>query len=132
MDQLVLGLPEALLGHQLFFIELFARAQTDIPDLDIHIGLQAGKADQVAGQGVDLHGRAHIKDKNLTAVGISARQHDQAHCLGHRHEIANDVRMRHRDRAAAGDLFLEDGDDRTVAAQDIAEAHGDKLGLRVF
>ena len=40
--------------------------------------------------------------------------------------------MGDRDGAALLDLLFENGDDRAVGAQDIAEAHGHKLGLRLL
>ena len=60
-------------------------------------------------------------------MGIGACQHDKTHSLGHGHEIADDIGMGDRDRAALGDLLLEDGHHRAVAAQHIAEADRDKF-----
>ena len=40
--------------------------------------------------------------------------------------------MRDRHRAALCDLLLKARHDRAVAAEDIAEAHGHKLGFRIF
>ena len=128
MDEVVVGLPEALLLHQLFFIELFTRAQTGILDSDIHIRPEAGELDEVAGEGVDLHRRAHVEDKDLAAVGIGAGLHDKRDSLLDGHEIADDIGMGDRDGAALLDLFFKDGDDRAVGAQDIAEAHSHELG----
>jgi len=131
VDQLVVGLGEALLGHELLFIELLTRTETDVFDLDIHIRLEAGKADHVAGQSIDLHRAAHVEDEDLAPVGIGAGQHDKAHSLGDSHEIADDVRVGHRDGAALLDLLPEDGDHRAVGAQDVAEADCHELGLDI-
>ena len=132
VNEVVVGLAEALFLHQLFFIELFTRAKTGILDFDIHIRLEAGELDKVAGQGVDLHRGAHVEDEDLAAVGIGAGLHDKRDGLLDGHEIADDIGMGDRDGAALLDLFFKDGDDRAVGAQDIAEAHGHKLGLRML
>src|ERR1035441_5375952 len=42
------------------------------------------------------------------------------------------VGMRHRYRSARRDLLFEDGNDATVGAQHVAEAHGDVLGTSVL
>ena len=129
MDQLVVRFGEALLGHELLFIELLARAEAGILDLNIPIRLEAGEADHVAGQGIDLHRAAHIKDEDLAPVGIGAGQHHEAHGLGDGHEIADDIRMGDRDGTALFDLPPENRNDGTVGAQDVAKADGDELGL---
>ena len=129
VDQLVVGLGETLLGHELLFIELLARAEAGILNLDVHIRLQTGEANHVAGQGVDLHRASHIEDEDLAPMGIGARQHHEAHSLGDGHEIADDIRVRYRDGAALFNLLPENRNNRTVGAQDVAKAHGDELGL---
>ncbi len=128
VDEVVVRLPEALFGHELLLIELLAWAETGVLYFDIHVGLEAAEADEVAGQGVDLHGAAHVQDEDLAAVGIGPGQHDQTDRLGDRHEIADDVGMGDRDGAALLDLPLKNGDHGAVGAQDIAEADGDELG----
>ena len=132
VDELVLGLLQAHFGHQLLLIELLARAQPGVDHLDVLIRFEAGEADEVAGQGVDLHGGSHVEDEDLAAVGVGAGEEDEAHGLGDRHEVADDIRVRDRDGAALGDLLLEQGDDGAVGAEDVAEAHGDKLGVDVL
>ena len=129
VDQLVVGLGESLLGHELLFIELLARAETGILDLDIHIRLPAGEADHVAGQGVDLHWGTHVEDEDLAPMGIGTGQHHKAHGLGDGHEIADNIRMGDRDGAALFNLLPENRNDGSVGAQDVAEADGDELGL---
>ena len=131
MDEVVIRAEEAFFRHELFLIELLARAEAGIDDFDILIGFEAAEADEVAGEGVNLHGRAHIQDEDLPASGIGAGQHDEGHGLGDRHEIADDVRVRDCDRAAVRNLLFEQGDDGAVGAQDIAEADGHKLRFHV-
>ena len=131
VDELVVGLGEALLGHEFLFVELLAGAETSIFDLNVHIRLQARKADHVAGQSVDLYRTSHVKDENLAPMGIGAGQHHEAHGLRNRHEVADNIRMGDRDRASLFNLLFENGNDGSVGAQDIAEADGDELGLHI-
>ena len=131
VNELVVGFRKALFGHELLFIELLAGAEAGIDDFNIHIRLEAGKADHVAGQGIDLHRGAHVQDEDLAPVGIGAGQHHEAHGLGDGHEVADDIRVGDRDRAALLNLLPEDGNDGTVGAQDVAETDGDELGFYV-
>ena len=114
MDAVIGGFLKALFGHEFFFIELFAGAKACILDFNIHVGLEAGEADEVTGQGIDFNGRAHIKDKDLAAFGIGASLEDERNGLRDCHEVADDVRVRHGDRAALGNLLFEEGHDRAV------------------
>ena len=132
VNKFIVGLFQAFLGHELLFKELLAGTKAGVLDLDIHVGLEAGEADEVPGQGVDLHWGAHVEDEDLAAVGIGAGQHDETDGLGDGHEVADDVRMGDGHGTALLNLTLEDGNDRTVGAQDIAKADGDKLGFDVL
>ncbi len=132
MNALVGGFLQAFLIHQLFFIQLFTRAEAGILDFDIHIRLEAAEADQVTGKGIDFDGRAHIQDKDLAAFGIGAGLENEGDGFRNRHEIADDVWVRDRDRATFGNLFFENGNNRAVGAEDIAEPDGNKLCFRLF
>ena len=123
-DQLVGRLAQALLAHQALLVELLARAQTRVVDLDIHIGLVAGQANQVAGHVVDLDRLAHVQHEDLAAVGVVAGLEHEAHGLGDGHEIADHAAVRDGHGAVLGDLLLEKRDDRAVGAQDVAETDG--------
>ena len=131
VDELVVGLGEALFGHEFFLIELLAGAEAGIDDLDVHIRFQAGEADHVAGQCVDLHRATHVEDEDLAPVGIGAGQHHEAHGLGDGHEVADDIRVGDRDGAAFLNLPLEDGDHGAVGAKDVSEADGHELGFHI-
>jgi len=131
VDELVVGLGEAFLGHEFFLIELLAGAEAGIDDLDVHIRLEAGEADHVAGQGVDLHRRPHVEDEDLAPVGVGPGQHHKAHRLGDGHEVADDIRMGDRDGAAFLNLPLEDGDHGAVGTKDVSEADGHELGFHI-
>ena len=128
VDLFVGRLPQAFLRHQLFLIQLFAWTQACILDFDIHVRFEAGEADQVPSQGVDLHRLAHIQDEDFPALGVGAGLHHQAHRLRDGHEIADNVRMGHGHGAALLNLAAEQGDDGAVGAQDVAEADRHKLG----
>ena len=128
VDQVVLSFLQAFFGHQFLLIQLLTRAQAGVLDLDVHIGLESGKADQIAGQGINFHGTAHVEDEDFAAVGIGACLHDETYGLGHGHEIADDIGVRDRNRSTLGNLLFEDRHYRTVAAQHVAEADSDKFG----
>lgn len=132
VDQVVVGLSEAFLRHQLLLIQLLPRAQAGVLDLDIYIRLIAGEADEVSGQGVDADRASHVQDEDLSAMGVGAGQKDETYGLRDRHEVPDDVRVGDGHRAAFGDLLFKDRDDRAVAAKDIPEADGHKLGLNIL
>ena len=132
VDEIVLRLAHALLGHELLLIQLLPGPEAGVGDLDVHAGGEAGQLDQVSGQGVDLHGPAHVQHEDLAAVGIGPGQHHQAHRLGDGHEVPDHVRMGHGHGAAPGDLLLEDADHGAVAAQDVAEADRHELRLDIL
>ena len=132
MDQLVVGLGKAFLGHELFLIELFTGAEAGIDDLNIHIRLEAGEADHIAGQGVDLDRTPHVEDEDLAPMGIGTGQHHEAHGLRDGHEVPDDIRVGDGHGAALLNLPLENGNDRSVGTQDVAEANGDELGFHVL
>ena len=132
VDEIVVRLAQAFLRHELFLIQLFAGPQAGIHDLDILSGLESRQFDQVPGQGIDFHGPPHVQHEDLAAVGIGPRQHHQAHRLGNGHEVTDDVRMGHGDRAALGDLLFEQGDHGAVAAQHVAETDRHELGFDVL
>ena len=132
VDELVVGLPKAFFRHQLFFIQLLAGAKARVLDHDIHVGRIACLPDQVSCQRIDPDRASHVKDEDLPAFCVGACEHDQADGLRDRHEVADDVRMRDRNRAALLDLLLKDRDDGAVAAQYIAEPHSDEFRFDVF
>ena len=127
VDEIVLGLSEALLSHELLLVELLAAAQAGVDDRDISLRLEAGQADQVAGQVVDLHRLTHVEDEDLAAPGVGACLQDQTHRFRDGHEVADDVRVGDCHRAAGLDLLLKERDDGAVAAQYIPKADGDEL-----
>ena len=79
----------------------------------------------------DPDGLAHVEDEDLAALPHGPRLEDQLSRLGDAHEVAPHVGMGHRHRPAACDLFLEDGDGRAGAAEDVAETDGHELAYPV-
>ena len=129
MDQRVGRFFHTLLVHQLFFIQLFTGTQTRIDHGNIHIRLKTGKLDQVTGKGIDFYRNTHIQHEDLTAPGISSGLHNQADRLRDGHKIADNIGVCNRHRAALGNLLFEQRNDRTIAAQNVAETHSHKLCL---
>ena len=110
MDEVVWSFLHAFFGHQLFFVKLFAWAETSVGDFDVYIRGVAGKLDQVSGKGVDLYRGSHVQDEDLAAFGVGSCLEDKAYGLRDSHKVADDVRMCDGDRAAFFDLALEQRD----------------------
>ena len=70
----------------------------------------------------DPHRLAHVEDEHLAAAADDGGLQDELHRLVGGHEVAGHLRMRHRQRAARGDLRGQRGEDRPAAAEDVAEA----------
>ena len=130
MDTVIGRFLQALLCHELFLIELFARAETGILDFDVNIRLQTAETDEVTGEGIDFDGRTHIQNEDLSPVGVGTGLKNKGNGFRDRHEITDDIRVGNRDGAAFCDLFFKERDDGTVGAEHIAEADGDELRAR--
>ncbi len=128
-DLAVVGLAQTFLVHQDLLVELLAGAQSGELDLDIPVRDEAGQLDEVLGEVKDLDRVAHVEHEDIAAVAHGCRLDDKAHSLRDRHEIAHNVRVRHRDGTARQNLILEQRNDRTVRTEDIAEAHRHKFRL---
>ena len=105
-------------------VEFLAVAQTRVFDLDVfgsrefyHALSQVGDADRIA----------HVEDEDLAAMAHRASLQHQAAGLGDEHEVADDVLVGDGDGASLLDLLFEERDDRSVGAEHVAEAGGDKL-----
>lgn len=123
VDEVVWSFLHAFLGHQLFFVELFAWAEAGVGDFDVYIRGVARKLDQVSGKGVDLYRGSHVQDEDLAAFGVGSCLEDKAYGLRDSHKVADDVRMCDGDRAAFFDLALEQRDHASVAAQNVSESY---------
>ena len=55
---------------------------------------------------------------------------NQSAGFGDEHEITYDVGVGDGDRTSLANLFLEDGNDRAIGAQDVTESGGDELSYR--
>ncbi len=60
----------------------------------------------------NAHRFAHVQHKHIAAFTHRASLQHQLRCFGNRHEVACDIGMGQRNRAAAHDLFFKEGDDR--------------------
>ena len=107
------------------FVELLAIAEAGELYLDV---LCSGELDHALGEVDDADGGAHVEDEDLAALAHGTGLEDELAGFGDEHEEADDVGVGDGDGTALADLLLEDGDDRAVAAEDIAEAGGDELG----
>ena len=132
MDQLIRCIRHALFVHQELLVELLARAETHVLDLDVYIRGQSGESDQVPGHVVDLHRLAHVEDEDLAALRVVRRLEHQGDGLRDGHEVADDPLVGDGHRTALRDLLLEERDDRAVGAEDVTEADRDEVGLRVL
>ena len=119
LDEVVWSFLHAFLGHQFFFVELFARAETSVGNFDVYIRCVAGKLDQVSGKGVDLYRGAHVQDEDLAAFGVGSCLEDKAYGLRDGHKVTDDVRMCDSDRTAFFNLALEQRDHASVAAENV-------------
>ena len=132
MNHFVLRISKTFLIHEDFFVELLARSQAGEFDLDIFIRNEAGHADHVLSEVENLHGFAHVENKDLTTLSIGTCLKDEAYRFWNGHKEADDVRMRDRDRTSSFDLLLEEWDDRAVGTQDIAETNGYERRLGIL
>lgn len=132
MDQLVRCIRHALFVHEELLIELLARAETYVLDLDVNIRGQSGESDEVPGHVVDLHWLAHVEDEDLTTLRVVRRLEHQGDGLRDGHEVADDTLVGDGHRTALCDLLFEERDDGAVGAEDVTEADRDEVGLRVL
>ena len=102
-------------------VELLSRPEAAVLDHDVPVGNEPREGDHPPGEGVDLHGFAHVEHEDLVASRHRRRFHHEAACLGDRHEEPRDLRMGNRHGTALGDLLPEPRDHGTVAAQNVTE-----------
>ena len=123
-DFVVEGRHSGLLLVEHLLIELLSGTQTSVLNLYTRGSTQLYHALRKVG---NLDGVAHVEDKYLAAVALRASLKHQLARFGDEHKEANDVGIGDRYGAASLYLTLEERDDRTVGAEHIAEAGGDKL-----
>ena len=112
-----------------FFVELFAVAQACI--LNFH-ALRSAQFDHTFSHVGNAHRFAHIKDENFSTLTMCARFEYQLAGFWDEHKEANDVWMSHCDGASSLNLAAEERNDRTVRAQDVAEARRYELRLSLY
>src|SRR5580698_10246882 len=103
-------LSQSLILQTEFFNQSLTRPDPRELNLDVTIGLQAGKTNEFPGQIQNFDRLSHIENEDLpTLTQYRSLQHELTG-LGRCHEVASDLRMRDRHRATSRNLFLEDGD----------------------
>ena len=125
-------------AYQQFFIELFGRPQAGVLNLDIAVGIvviphcQPHQVDHVPRKILNSHRFSHIQHEHIAAAGHRTGLNHELCRLGNRHEIANDLAMRHGHRTAGTDLLAKQGNNRTGRLQDIAEPDHGETDRRVL
>lgn len=132
VDQLIRCIRHALFTHEELLVELLARAETHVLDLDVDIRGQSGEPDEVPGHVVDLHRLTHVEDEDLAALRVVRCLEHQRDGLRDGHEVADDALIGDGHRTALRDLLLEERDDGAVGAEDVTEADSDEVGFRVL
>ena len=111
--QVVLALAEPVLE------QLLSRAQPG--EHDVHLATAAGgHPPRHVG---DPHRFAHVEHEGLPAAADRGCLQDEMDRLVGQHEVTADLGVGHRDRTARGHLRRQGGEDRSAAAQHVAEAH---------
>ena len=125
-----------ILADQQFLVQFLAGPEPDELNVDIALGLEFGfqpvplDERHAGGEIHDLDGLPHVQQKDIAAAAQARRlQHELGRFLNG-HEVAGDIRMGHRDRAAVLDLFQEQRHDRTRRPEHVAEADDGEAGVR--
>src|SRR3954452_1407498 len=107
-----------LAGPEQLLVQLLPGAQPGVDDLHLAPRLPG----DLAGHVVDAYRLAHVEDVRLTVTTDPGGQYHQVRGLLHGHEVAGDLRVGDRDRAARRRLRGERDELRATAAEDVAEA----------
>ena len=129
MNQLVRSLLEALLTHQHLLVELLARTQTCVYNLNIHIRLQSRKPDKIPCHIINLDWLTHVENENLSSMSIEPGLQHKRHSLRNCHKVPYNTLVRHSDRTAILYLLLEQRNDTAIASKHISKTHSDKISL---
>ena len=121
----MMGWNGCLLVVQYFLVKLLTISKSYVLDVDAfysrkgyHALCQVGDADWLS----------HVEDEDLASLTHGSCLQYQLAGFRNEHEETDDVGMGDGDRTTHRNLLLEDWDNRTVAAQDITESCGNKLG----
>ncbi len=97
-----------------FLEEFFAGPHSGEDDFDIFVRAEAAERDQFGGEVQYFDGLAHIEDEDFAPLPHGSRLEDELAGFRYSHEVSSHFGMGDGDGASVGDLFLEDGHDRTV------------------
>ena len=116
-----------LLAGQQLLIKFLAITKTGIENLDV---LSPREIYHPLGKVGNAHRLTHIEDVYLAPMSHGAGLENQSAGFGDEHEITYDVGVGDGDRTSLAYLFLEDGNDRAIGAQDVTKSGGDELSYR--
>ena len=129
-QQLMWAIQRIVLLVDEHLVELLPRPQARVDDGGWRSGVDLGG--ETMGQVDDLHGLTHVEHEDIAILTNCAGLEHQLDRLRDGHEVAGHLGVGDRDGLAASDLVAERRDDRSIRAQDVAEAHRhvDTAGLR--
>ena len=116
-----------LLAGQQLLIEFLTLTKAGIENLDV---LGPREIYHPLGKVGNAHRLTHIEDIYLAPMSHGAGLENQSAGFGDEHEITYDVGVGDGDRTSLANLFLEDGNDRAIGAQDVTKSGGDELSYR--
>ena len=116
-----------LLAGQQLLIKFLALAKTGVENLDV---LSPREIYHPLGKVGNAHRLTHIEDVYLAPMTHGTGLENQSAGFGDEHEITYDVGVGDGDRTSLANLFLEDGNDGAVGAQDVTKSGGDELSYR--
>ena len=116
-----------LLAGQQLLIEFLALTKTGIENLDV---LGPREIYHPLGKVGNAHRLTHIENIYLAPMSHGAGLENQSAGFGDEHEITYDVGVGDGDRTSLANLFLEDGNDGAIGAQDVTKSGGDELSYR--
>jgi len=125
-DEVVFGGDGGVVVGEQLLVELLTGPEASDDDLASPVPVVF---DELLGKVMDLYRTPHVEHHHLATRGHRRRLEDEAHRLGDGHEVADDLLVRHCDGNARLDLLHEEGKHASPAAEHVAEAHRDDLGL---
>src|SRR5258708_1191324 len=101
-----------LLAREQDLVQALAWPDAGKGDVDVSAGLEPGESDHPLGKVDDLHRLTHVEDVDRNArmpcpKGVACGSDDEVASLPDGHEVADHVRVRHRERPASLHLSLE-------------------------
>src|SRR5690606_36892800 len=130
-DLFVVGGHGVLALTEEFFEEFFAVAEAGEDDVDVLAGFESGEKNHLLREVEYADGLSHVEEEDLAAVAHDRGFEDELTRLGNGHKVARDFRMGDGNWTALIDLFLKNGDNGSVGAQDVSEACSNEGRMRL-